>query len=85
MGRAEKMEQQQAEKVVVVVTEAQGSKNGLAAALSIVPGLGHIYKSRVIIGLTWMFFTGVGYAALFLPGLFLHVICIFHALSIKAK
>jgi hypothetical protein len=32
------------------------AKNAIAAALSIVPGLGHIYKGHYATGLIWMFF-----------------------------
>jgi hypothetical protein len=32
------------------------AKNGIAAALSVVPGLGHIYKGHFATGLIWLFF-----------------------------
>jgi TM2 domain-containing membrane protein YozV len=32
------------------------AKNAIAAALSIVPGLGHIYKGHLAAGLIWLFF-----------------------------
>jgi hypothetical protein len=36
--------------------EVIGAENRIAALLSIVPGLGHIYKGHLGAGLIWMFF-----------------------------
>jgi TM2 domain-containing membrane protein YozV len=55
---------------------------GLAAVLSFfVPGLGQLYKGQILNGIVWFFVVGVGYLALILPGLVLHLFCILGALS----
>jgi len=36
--------------------EVIGAENKIAALLSIVPGLGHIYKGHLAAGFIWMFF-----------------------------
>lgn len=52
----------------------------IAALLSIfIPGAGQIYSGRVVTGLMWLFLVIIGYACLILPGLILHIICIFNA------
>lgn len=56
---------------------------GLAAVLSFfIPGLGHLYRGRVIVGFLWFFFVGAGYCALIFPGLFLHLVCIYKSYSV---
>ncbi len=74
---------------------------GIAMVLSLfLPGLGQIYRGRLISGLAWMFFVACGYLSLsigglnislserftspryfilWLPGLVLHLICLFFA------
>lgn len=55
---------------------------GLAAVLSFfVPGLGQLYKGQILNGIVWFFMVGLGYAALILPGLLLHLFCIIGAAS----
>lgn len=55
---------------------------GLAAVLSFfVPGLGQLYKGQILNGIVWFFLVGMGYMALFVPGLFLHFFCVLGALS----
>ena len=55
---------------------------GLAAVLSFfVPGLGQLYKGQILNGIVWFFFVLLGYAALILPGLLLHLFCIIGAAS----
>jgi TM2 domain-containing membrane protein YozV len=55
---------------------------GIAALLSFLwPGAGQIYAQRVGAGIGWMFFTFIGYLMLIVPGLILHLICIFSAAS----
>ena len=55
---------------------------GLAAVLSFfVPGLGQLYKGQILNGIAWFFFVLLGYAALILPGLLLHLFCIIGAAS----
>jgi TM2 domain-containing membrane protein YozV len=59
---------------------------GVAAVLSFfVPGLGHMYKGQILEGLFWLLFVVVGYFLLIVPGLVLHLICIFSAASGKPK
>jgi TM2 domain-containing membrane protein YozV len=55
---------------------------GLAAALSFfLPGLGQLYKGQILNGIVWFFMVGLGYMALILPGLLLHLFCIIGAAS----
>lgn len=54
---------------------------GLAALLSLViPGAGQMYRGKVGAGLLWLVCVPLGYV-LIVPGLILHVICIFNAAS----
>lgn len=58
--------------------------NGGAAVLSLfVPGAGQMYKGRVGTGLIWLICTVIGYVMLIIPGLILHLICIFNAYSTR--
>ena len=53
---------------------------GIAALLSlIIPGAGQMYCDKIGTGLLWILFTVIGYALWVVPGLILHVICIFCA------
>ena len=55
---------------------------GLAVALSLfVPGLGQLYKGQLLNGVVWFVVVMLGYAALIVPGLFLHFFCVLGALS----
>jgi TM2 domain-containing membrane protein YozV len=55
---------------------------GIAALLSfIIPGAGQIYKGQVFNGLIWFVFVAIGYAFFVIPGLILHLCCIFGAAS----
>src|SRR5262249_49945924 len=55
---------------------------GVAAVLSFLwPGLGQIYKGQVLGGFVWMFTVALGYCMCLVPGIFLHIICIFGAAS----
>jgi hypothetical protein len=45
----------------------------------LVPGAGHIYAGRSGAGVAWMATTLAGYACWFLPGLFLHGLCLVSA------
>lgn len=50
---------------------------GTAAVLSFFwPGIGHIYAGDVPRGLLWMLGVFMGYVALIVPGMILHVLCI---------
>lgn len=69
---------------VVVINQppVQRWSPGLAAVLSFfVPGLGQLYKGKILNGIVWFFFVCMGYLALFLPGLVLHFFCVLGALS----
>jgi len=45
----------------------------------LIPGAGHIYSGRAGSGVAWMATTLMGYACCFLPGLFLHGLCLVSA------
>jgi TM2 domain-containing membrane protein YozV len=68
--------------VVINHRPVQRWSPGLAAVLSFfVPGLGQLYKGQILNGIVWFFFVLLGYAALVLPGLLLHLFCIIGAAS----
>jgi zinc-ribbon domain len=53
---------------------------GVAAVLSLViPGAGQMYKGQIFSGLVWLFFVVIGYALYIVPGILLHLCCIFAA------
>jgi hypothetical protein len=55
----------------------QRASSGVAALLSAVfPGAGHIYCGEVAAGLGWFMATCVGYIALIVPGIIIHICCI---------
>ena len=69
-----------------VVSVTTRPSHGVAAVLSLfIPGAGQMYKGRVGQGLVWLFFTVIGYFMVVIPGLILHLICIFHAASMEPK
>lgn len=47
----------------------------IAAALSFVPGLGHLYRRRPFRGLGWFFGVTVAYTLNYTFGLMLHLVC----------
>ncbi len=47
----------------------------------VLPGLGQCYKGHILSGLVWFCCVGMGYAALVVPGLVLHLLCIAAAAS----
>ena len=64
--------------------QAQKPSNGVAAVLSLViPGAGQMYKGEVGTGLLWLLFVVIGYMIMVIPGIILHLICIFNAASGK--
>ena len=55
---------------------------GVAAVLSLViPGAGQMYKGGIGAGILWLVFVSIGYFCFIIPGLILHLICIFNAAS----
>jgi len=68
--------------VVINHPSVQRWSPGLAAVLSFfVPGLGQLYKGQILNGIVCFFMVGLGYVALILPGLLLHLFCIIGAAS----
>lgn len=66
--------------VPVHVVNAPRHSSGLAAVLSFfIPGLGQLYKGSVGAGILWFFAVAIGYAALILPGIILHICCVISA------
>jgi len=49
----------------------------------LIPGAGHIYSGRPGAGVAWMATTLMGYACCFLPGLFLHGLCLVSAARMR--
>lgn len=47
----------------------------LAALLSVVPGLGHLYRGRIARGIMWFFGVSFAYGASLGLGILIHVIC----------
>jgi len=57
---------------------------GTAALLSLViPGAGQMYKGQIFNGLFWLVIVVVGYVAMIVPGIVLHLMCIVGAASGK--
>jgi hypothetical protein len=73
---------QQGPTIVIPESKVRKWSPGVAALLSfLIPGAGQIYKGNVMSGILWLIFVVIGYAMLFIPGLILHLICIFAAAS----
>jgi TM2 domain-containing membrane protein YozV len=72
-----------AEETAALATEAfrRPPESPLTAVLlsMLIPGAGHIYSGRAGAGVAWMASTMAGYAFFFLPGLFLHGLCMVSA------
>ena len=67
--------------VNIVVNQIAGGKRWsplIATCLSIIPGLGQLYKGQLFRGLIWFVAVLAGYA-LIVPGLVLHLCCAFNA------
>ena len=53
---------------------------GVAALLSLfVPGLGQFYKGQIFGGMIWFVCVVLGYVALIVPGIVLHLLCVIMA------
>jgi TM2 domain-containing membrane protein YozV len=60
--------------------ERQTWNPGTAAVLSLlIPGTGQMYKGRVGAGLCWLIGVAVGYFAFIVPGVILHIACVYNA------
>jgi hypothetical protein len=73
---------------VIPQFEAKPWSPAIAALLSLfIPGAGHIYKGELIAGFFWLLIVLIGYMSalvpglLGIPGLILHIFCIFNASS----
>ena len=65
--------------VASLVLEKNG---GIAALISVVlPGGGHMYAGEIGSGIGWLIFTLIGYGLFVVPGLVLHLVCIFDAVA----
>ena len=63
-------------------TKKEERSPALAAILSfVIAGLGQIYKGQILNGLVWLVVVVLGYIFLILPGIVLHLCCIFGAAS----
>lgn len=55
---------------------------GVAAVLSLfIPGAGQMYKGQIGAGFGWLVGTIAGYCLFIVPGLILHIVCIYKAYS----
>jgi hypothetical protein len=60
--------------------------NGIAAVLSlIIPGAGQMYKGKTGQGIVWLAGTVIAYMLLIVPGLIVHLVCVFHAASMEPE
>ena len=70
----------------VVVERGKELNAGVAAVLSLfIPGAGQMYCGRVAEGLFWLLFVVGGYVLFIVPGLILHICCIFGAFTSANK
>ena len=70
----------------VVVRAPQSLSPGVAAVLSLViPGAGQMYCGKIGEGICWLIFVLIGYVVFVVPGLFLHIFCIFGAATSATK
>jgi TM2 domain-containing membrane protein YozV len=64
------------------VPQRQAWNPGTAAVLSLlIPGTGQMYKGRVGAGLCWLIGVAVGYFPFIVPGVILHIACVYNAYS----
>jgi len=63
-----------------IETSQRSWNPGVAAVLSLViPGAGQMYKDHIGAGILWFIFIVGGYSLFIIPGLVLHLLCIFNA------
>ena len=66
----------------VAAPQRQAWNPGAAAVLSFfIPGLGQMYKGQIGEGIGWLISTLVGYVLLIVPGLIIHIACVYKAYS----
>lgn len=67
---------------VVYIQNQRKWSPGIAAVLSfLIPGLGQLYRGKILRGLLWFLAAVIGYAAFIVPGIVIHLLCIFAAAS----
>jgi TM2 domain-containing membrane protein YozV len=66
-----------------VIQQPQKAWNpGAAAVLSLVlPGAGQMYKGSIGVGLCWLVGVACGYGLFIVPGIVLHIACVYNAYS----
>ena len=65
-----------------VAAQGPAWSKGVAALLSfVIPGAGQMYKGQILNGLVWLVAVFVGYFVFIVPGIILHILCIFGAAS----
>ena len=63
-----------------IETSQRSWNPGIAAVLSLfIPGAGQIYKGHVGAGILWLVLVVGGYFLFIIPGVILHLVCIFNA------
>lgn len=71
------------DKAFKIAIEKQKPHPGLAAVFSFFfPGLGQMYSGRTLQGFVWFFMVCLGYMFFIVPGLILHIVCIFEARNV---
>jgi TM2 domain-containing membrane protein YozV len=69
-----------APRLVIPVAVKNRPSNGTAAVLSLfIPGAGQMYKGNTAKGFGWLLGAGIGYMLLIVPGIIVHIVCIFNA------
>ncbi len=58
-----------------LVQRTAGFNPVLALVLSIVPGVGHIYRGKPFKGIMWFFFVSIAYGMGATFGILIHIIC----------
>jgi TM2 domain-containing membrane protein YozV len=70
------------ERTAPQVPQQKAWNPGTAAVLSfVIPGTGQMYKGRILAGLVWLVGVGIGYVAFVVPGVILHIACVYNAYS----